>query len=175
LPLVKTTKAKIRIVTLVAEKLVLNIKLRSDLISPGLPSVWLEVHGLLLCSLYREWSPRGVKTAEAQMEQVKLLNNQLLRATATKKGVVVLGDMNLDQEKWDEKGCSSYNLAEEFRTGLSECGLEVHELGKTYFSNHVCGKAEEMPSSAIDHVYSCTKRPINVKTGTLLRAMGHVT
>jgi hypothetical protein len=171
LPLVKTSKAKIRIVTLVAEKLVPNIKLRSDLMSPGLPSVWLEVHGLLLCSLYREWSPGGVKTAEAQMEQVKLLNNQLRSATATKKGVVVLGDMNLDQDKWDEKGYSSYNLAEELRTCLSECGLEVHELGKTYFSNHVCGKAEEMPSSAIDHVYSCTNRPINVKTGTLLRAM----
>jgi hypothetical protein len=51
------------------------------------------------------------------------------------------------------------------------CGLEIHELGKTYFSNHVCGKAEEMPSSAIDHIYSCTKRPIKVKTGTLSRGM----
>jgi endonuclease/exonuclease/phosphatase family metal-dependent hydrolase len=100
-----------------------------------------------------------------------VLNNQLLGATATKKDVVVVGDMNLDQEKWDEKSYSSYNLAEELRTCLSMCGLEIHELGKTYFSNHVCGKAEEMPSSAIDHVYSCTKRPINVKSGTLLRGM----
>jgi hypothetical protein len=156
---------------MVTNKLVPNIKLRTDLMSPSLPSIWLELHGLLLCSLYREWSPGGVKTTEAQLEQVKLLNSQVLSATTTKKGVVVLGDMNLDQDKWDEKAYSSFNLAEELRSCLSMCGLEIHELGKTYFSNHVCNKSEEMPSSAIDHIYSCTKRPINVKTGTLSRWM----
>jgi hypothetical protein len=171
LPLVKTPKDKVRIVTLVAEKLVPNTKLRSDLMNPGLPSLWLELHGLLLCSIYREWSPGGVKTAESQMEQIKLLNYQLLSATSSKKGVVVLGDLNLDQEKWDEKSYSSFNLAEELRTCLSMCGLEVHGLGHTYFSNHVCGKAGVMPSSAIDHIYSCTGRSVNVKTGTLLRGM----
>jgi hypothetical protein len=85
LPLVKAPKDKMRILTLVTDELVPNTKLRSDLMNPGLPSVWLELHGLLMCSIYREWSPGGIKTAESQMEQVKLLNNQLLSATSTTK------------------------------------------------------------------------------------------
>jgi hypothetical protein len=77
LPMRRKPEDKVRIMTLVKDSVFSSSKVRQDLMSPDLPSVWLEYQGFLLCSLYREWSPQGDNSSSSQMGQVEVLINQL--------------------------------------------------------------------------------------------------
>ena len=48
---------KIRIVALINVNISHLIKLRTDIMSPGFQSIWLEIMGenLIICGIYREW------------------------------------------------------------------------------------------------------------------------
>jgi hypothetical protein len=162
LPMRRKPEDKVRIMSLVRESVFSSTSVRKDLMSPDLPSVWLEYRGFLFCSLYREWSPQGDRSSGSQMGQVEVLIDQINTAVASGKNLVVMGDINLDKQRWDEHTYSSFNLSEELRTCLATCGLEIHDLGLTYKS-HQCVDGN-LASSALDHIYSNSKRPIKTRS-----------
>jgi exonuclease III len=170
LPMRRKPEDKVRIMSLVRESVFSTTSVRQDLMSPDLPSIWLEYQGFLLCSLYREWSPQGDNSASSQMGQVEVLINQLNMAAASKKQLVVMGDINLDKQKWDDHTYSSFNLSEELRSCLAVCGLEIHDLGFTYHSNHQASDGK-WPSSELDHIYTSSRWPIRTSTKSLNNSM----
>jgi hypothetical protein len=146
---------KVRVLTLVKDSLFSQVKVRTDLMSENFPSTWIEVNGLLLCQFYREW-------AEPQGEKLDILLDQIITASSSKKSLVVMGDCNIDQEKWDNSSYQHFRLSEQLRNGLALSGLEILPMGKTYNANHMSTNGS-FASSALDHIYCSTTKPIRTK------------
>ena len=128
--------------------------------SSKFPSIWLEIEreherNILACGFYREWSVDGQKTNQLQLASIKELTVQLETADSENVSIVMLGDVNLCAEKWNEEGFLHKPIAEEIKGTLAQCGMINVDLGVTYLADRLspCGEAIE---SALDHIYiSC--------------------
>ena len=81
---------KIRIIGLVEEEMRNITKVRNDLMTKEFPSIWLEItrskqKNLLICGFYREWTRNGNNSENEQSVRLKILINQMERATNEKK------------------------------------------------------------------------------------------
>ena len=78
-----------------------------------------------------------------------------------KKNLIVLGDVNICSNKWNDSGCKLKEIAEEIKSTLAQCGMEHIDLGFTYLADRtsVDGKPIE---SALDHIY----RSVNLEDNT---------
>ena len=146
-----------RIVCLVDEKLSNQIIVRMDLASHDFPSLWVEVENnnganTICGGFYREWSPLGKSTIEAQVTAMEVFTEQIERATAENKTILILGDANLCSEKWKLPSYKFRRIAEELRETLAQCGLIQVELGPTYFADRLNDDGTEIKSS-LDHIY----------------------
>jgi hypothetical protein len=115
--------------------------------SENFPLTWIEINGLLICQFYGEW-------AEPQGEKLDILLDQIITASSSKKSLVVMGDCNIDQEKWDNSSYQHFKLSEQLRNGLA--------TGRTYNANHMSTNGS-FALSALDHVYCSTTKPIRTK------------
>ena len=135
----------------------LEVTQRSDLMSNSLSSVWLEMktrsQKILICTIYREWDNldgNGKLDTDEQINQLHTLKSQI--GIASKEGlVIVLGDMNIDLNKWEISKLSK--LSEEYQLLIGECGLELMNYGITY-SRIIESVLRE---SALDH--ALTNKP----------------
>jgi len=161
LPKVREESSKVRVMVLLKQELNDYIRVRDDLMTHEIQSIWLEVlqgkkrkKPTLICGLYREWDHEGEKSLESQKNRLQILTEQVDRASEEKKHIVVLGDINLCARKWDDPDvCYRLRcLAEDWKQCLARNGLRLHDVGDTYFSNHASGG--EYVQSALDHVYS---------------------
>jgi hypothetical protein len=148
-------KQKVRLMTLVKNSLADAITVRLDLMSEDFPSVWIEVQGLLVGSVYREWG-------KLQNVKLEVLLDQIQAASSSNKNVIVMGDFNLDQLKWDNPEWPHFRLAERLRDVVAQCGLEPIPMGPTYCA-HQRSKDGTFASSALDHVYCSTRRPVKTR------------
>ena len=108
-------------------------EVRDDLMSDQFSSIWLEVglpgrSKILVCQLYREWRylgqpDRGIysNSIQEQLHRWLIFLDQWDRALSTGKEVLVLGDCNLDHQKFDNDVL------------LHECG---HGCGHLYEKTH---------------------------------------
>jgi hypothetical protein len=119
------------------------------------PSVWIEIQGLLVGSVYREWG-------KLQDVKLEILLGQIQVASSSKKNVIVMSDFNFDQLKWDNQEWSHFKLAEKLRDVIALCGLEPIPMGPTYQA-HQRSIDGTFASSALDHVYCSIKRPVKTK------------
>lgn len=78
---------------------------------------------------------------------------QIEKATSRNETVLILGDINLCSNKWNNNNYPQKALADKWRAGVANCGVELLELGSTYFSNHA-NKAGTFAESALDHLYT---------------------
>ena len=67
-----------------------STKTREDLMSVDFPSIWMEVKqsvgkNVLVCGYYREWSKNGRKTEKEQLTSIKVLTEQMERASKENK------------------------------------------------------------------------------------------
>jgi hypothetical protein len=147
---------KVRVLTLVKETLFSRVKVRTDLMSENFASVWLQINGLLMCQFYREWTKH-------QDEKLDIFLSQIHSANSSKKSFIVMGDCNLDQEKWDKPSYAHFKLSEQLRTGLAQSGLEILPMGLTYTANHRSINGD-IATSALDHIYCSTKKPVRTRT-----------
>ena len=160
LPLKKTDNNLVRIVCLVKESLLTNIKVRLDLMSDEFPSIWLEYQSdnkkkpTLISGFYRVWTQDGEKTTEGQLARIKVFNSQIEQAfeQKIKMNMMILGDANLCANKWFSTKFLNKNVAKALQNTLSRCGLKIADVGPTFQSDHI--KVDgEMYGSALDHVY----------------------
>jgi hypothetical protein len=116
---------KVRLLTLVKNSVANDITVRLDLMSEDFPSVWIEVQGLLVGSIYREWG-------KLQDSKLEILLGQIQAASSSKKDVIVMGDFNIDQLKWDNPLWKNFKMAERLRDVIALSGLEPIPMGPTY-------------------------------------------
>jgi hypothetical protein len=121
-------KQKVRLMTLVKNSLANAITVRLDLMSEDFPSVWIEIQGLLAGSVYKEWG-------KLQDVKLEILLGPIQAASSSKKNVIVMGDFNFDQLKWDN---SVFQL-----TRVSECQVL-----------QAINKLKSKPSSGLDQINS---------------------
>ena len=77
---------------------------------------------------------------------------QIKQAHGMKLNMIILGDVNLDQNKWMETNFAHGRVANILKEALEENDILVCDLGNTYQANHA-QRNGEVAESAIDHVY----------------------
>ena len=98
----------------------------------------LKVGGALcfIFSFSREWDHGGMKSISDQVHRIEVMIEQIEAATKETREVVVMGDFNLCTRKWYEKGYRLKTISELWLSATSLCGLQLLELGDTYFPDH---------------------------------------
>ena len=163
------SKSPTRIICLVDAKIGENSKTRIDLMDSEFPSIWVEYKNensknVLICGLYREWTKNGDVTQEKQLQSIQILTAQLEAAANEEKEIIVLGDINLCSNKWNNADFLHKTVANELKETLTQCGLVIAELGITYVADRL-SKDGETISSALDHIYS--SKNLKIKTSKL--------
>ena len=64
-----------------------------------------------------------------------------------------MGDANLCSERWESPNFKHKQIAEELKETLTQCGLKIHNLGKTYLADRLNPDGNEI-ESCLDHIYS---------------------
>ena len=145
-----------RIICLIDEDLVNQIIIRTDLTSVDFPSLWVEIENMgknILCGgFYREWAPNGDKTIEAQVKAMQTFTKQIESASTGGKSVIILGDANLCALRWDSPNFLHKRISEELRDTVTQCGMQLLDLGITYTADRLGAAGDEI-TSAIDHIY----------------------
>jgi hypothetical protein len=124
--------------------------------SVDFPTVWLELNGMLICSFYREW------TGPQQAAKLDIFLSQIVSASSLKRSLLVMGDCNLDQDRWDKSNYAHLKLANQLKTGLAQGGLQILPMGITYVANHM-SRNGKIASSALDHIYYSSNKSIKTK------------
>ena len=146
-----------RVVCLIDEKMSDYVIIRSDLSSKDFPSLWIEMENAcgknILCGgFYREWAPKGDKSIDAQVKSMQKFTSQIELATKENKSLIILGDANLCNIRWDSPGFLHRRISEELRETLTQCGLTSLSLGITYTADRLSDDGSEI-TSALDHIY----------------------
>ena len=68
---------------------------------------------------------------------------QMERATNEKKTVVMLGDMNINAEKWKDEKSKNKKVAREILGALEACGLKHMELGCTFLADNTAQRGKQ--------------------------------
>ena len=110
-------------------------KVRKDLMSNSFPSIWLETNEtgqnpIIICGIYRVWTKDGIKSMEEQLKSMEVLNLQIVKGTEKVKSVIMLGDINLCSQKWNDKNFTYKKLAVSLKNTLLECGLHAISLAE---------------------------------------------
>ena len=154
----KDSQTPTRIICLVDEKLSNETTIRMDLTDENFPSLWIELDNntganTICGGFYREWAPLGgIRNIDAQIEAIEIFTDQIERAAAEKKQLIILGDANLCSERWNAANYTHKRIAGEIQETLIQCGLTQVPLGPTYLADRLDENGMEI-QSAIDHAY----------------------
>ena len=151
--------------------------IRHDLMSEAIATLWLQVtrsdgRRVLMCGVYREWDHEGRNSMSDQSERLDVLTTQLDKGTLDSKSVVVLGDINLCSNQWNEPSYRLKSVSDAWREKVSACGLELLELGDTYFADHPNTNGIYV-QSALDHIYVSDKELVDDHGKLLNSATDH--
>ena len=147
-------KTKVRIIALVHEDI--SFKIREDLMSHNVASIWMEVSrkfhkNLIIGGIYRQWNVDEEKDSDAILTQIS-------RASEENLPLLVCGDVNLDMLKWSKRDYYRKKIADKWKSSITKAGLKWPSLGITYISNSA--KNGEHSKSALDHFYYSSDKSI---------------
>ena len=77
------------------------------IMTEDIPSIWIEFKDtnqtkIAIGSFYREWTHNGVKSDEEQVKNMELFCEQIEKCSNRYNNIIILGDMNLCNEKWKD-------------------------------------------------------------------------
>lgn len=160
---------KSRVLILMKDWLVPHVQTREDLMNCNFSSIWIRFSPSIfgktfnLCAIYREWSFNGENSHNSQLGRIDTFMNQVEKATKGSEGIIILGDINLCSKKWDEPNYTHKTLSDRWREGMARSGMEMLDLGSTYFSNHASQKGV-FAESALDHIYTnCPEKVLDFR------------
>jgi hypothetical protein len=165
--------AKTRVLLLIRSTIATrgNAKVRLDLMSSSVPTVWVQMgahevrkggrtarhSGMLFAAVYRVWTDSEKETGKAvEWTHLSTLIGQVERAATSKKGMIILGDFNLDTAREHDAAYQRRDLLTEFVRAMAANGLEYFPTPPTWYSY---GKftlpsgMEGRRCSVIDHCY----------------------
>ena len=143
----------------------LRVKLRADLMSNNISSVWMEV-GLpgykkfLVCQAYREWQhinqngDKSSNTVPQQLTRWLTFLDQWEVALATGMEVHCMGDMNLNHCNWTDANLPSTNQSYRLRDLISALFNRIIPHGVTQLVSGPTRHAPGQVSTGLDHYYS---------------------
>ena len=142
---------KARIVALVANSVPFNVRL--DLMSPQVPTIWLEItrynmKNVLICGIYRQWKGD-------QLKQLSIVSDQIRRASAEGLPLLVAGDTNLDSSRWSSPKFRLKSMSDKWKSTIASAGLMMEDMGITWESDYRL-KNGKYKKSALDHFYHST-------------------
>ena len=105
---------------------------------------------------YREWTQDGQNSEAAQISRMEIFLEQVEKVSSKYEYIMILGDANLDSNKWEESGYLHHKVTKILKGALNQNGLIIKEVGNSYVVNHV-QKNGNISESALDHVYSKEK------------------
>ena len=134
---------KVRIMAFVNKNI--KYKVRLDLMSKELSTIWIEIiraeqKSILCCGIYREWTGEQAEELEKLCSQVKI-------AVKEKKSLVLIGDINLDADKWDDTNYKNKGLADIWKREIAWRGLEQYQLGPTFLSYYTTNGGKKVESA----------------------------
>jgi len=141
LPLVKE-KQKVRVMTLVRDSLSKHVKVREDLMSQKITSIWIEVKkqkskGALIGNFYREWKGEDQEDllVQCQKDRLQMFGQQVQKAVMSKSDSVILvgGDFNIDINKMKRNQLVRWKtLAEQLSDDIEKAGMHHIDMGETH-------------------------------------------
>ena len=143
----------------------LVVKLREDLMSNDISSIWLEV-GLpghkkfLVCQAYREWQQvnqngdKSSSTIPQQLARWLTFLSQWEAALATNMEVHCLGDMNLNHCNWTDTNLSSSNQSYKLRGLITALFSRIFPHGVTQLVSGPTRHAPGQVLTGLDHYYT---------------------
>ena len=146
-------------IVLVRDYLMNIVTVRKDLMSEDFPSIWLNLTShtgsKLLCGLfYHLWQDTASSTSlNDQTSRLEIFLEQLERAANQCKHVVVLGDANIDVNRYDDPTYQLRLIADLYRSRTSSLGFKQFSLGMTFVANKRNADGS-VSSSSIDHLLS---------------------
>ena len=147
-PKTESKHDKARIVALVANSVPFNVRL--DLMSPKVPTIWLEItrynmKNILVCGIYRQWKGD-------QLHQLNIVCDQIRRASAEDLPLLVCGDINLDSTRWSSPKFKHKSMSDKWKSTMASAGLMMEDMGITWESDYRL-KNGKYKKSALDHFY----------------------
>jgi hypothetical protein len=108
--------------------------------SPNFPSIWIEWEirnrkNTIIGGFYREWTQVGTTTERGQLEMLEILTEQITRANAEGKNVIMMRNANLNSEKWKDQSYRHYNVAAEMQNTLARNGMKNVPIGNTFLAD----------------------------------------
>ena len=104
---------KIRIICLISEEISGDFQIINENMDCDFPSIWIEkikkennieTNSLAIGGFYRVWSHNGENSEASQLARINKFASQIEYATSKFKDVLIMGDANLDSNKWyDDK------------------------------------------------------------------------
>ncbi|QQP41982.1 Uncharacterized protein FKW44_016510 [Caligus rogercresseyi] len=133
-----------------------NAKLRPDLMSSDVQTVWIELtlptYSVLVGGVYREWNSSEPGSVLTERDRLDVILDQAKSATGTSKRVLILGDFNLDTLRHNDRSYSRRSFLQILSDGMKDASLDYATTKATWKSY---GKFEgEHRTSCLDHVYS---------------------
>ena len=147
-PKTESKHDKARIVALVANSVPFNV--RPDLMSPKVPTIWLEItrynmKNILVCGIYRQWKGD-------QLHQLNIVCDQIRRASAEDLPLLVCGDINLDSTRWSSPKFKHKSMSDKWKSTIASAGLMMEDMGLTWESDYRL-KNGKYKKSTLDHFY----------------------
>ncbi|QQP53929.1 Hypothetical protein FKW44_006580, partial [Caligus rogercresseyi] len=131
---------KRRIVTLVKTDLAMrsNAKLRPDLMSSDVQTVWIELtlptYSVLVGGVYREWNSSEPGSVLTERDRLDVILDQAKSATGTSKRVLILGDFNLDTLRHNDRSYSRRSFLQILSDGMKDASLDYATTKATWKS-----------------------------------------
>ena len=67
---------------------------------------------------------------------MSLFSEQIERASSSNKKIILMGDANLDSNKWNDSQFAHSKVAAILKGTLEQNGIKIHEIGSTYQADH---------------------------------------
>ena len=146
--------SKRRIVVLISKDTLPKVRVRRDLMSTGFASIWLEYTDdlgdtLLMGGFYREWGEAGNYSRERQLKRLSVFMEQIQRASKLSRKVIVIGDGNIDRNRWFDSDYEVRKAAIIWDTIIEELNLTFHDIGNTFLQKR---EGDTIYESALDHI-----------------------
>ena len=74
---------------------------------------------------------------KGQIDRMKIFSKQIEKANEKECDMIILGDVNLCTTKWKNEDFTYKTVANILINTLTQQGLEVRDVGPTYYSDHI--------------------------------------
>ena len=108
---------------------------------------------MVISGFYRVWTHNKENSEASQVTRMDIFVNQIKTAAETKNDLIIMGDANLDANKWNKANYIHAKIVSDLFQVIDENGIKIENVGNTYQADHAQANGN-ISESALDHVYT---------------------